>query len=63
MEFKSYPNIPPILGVIISKGKATLKELQEFYSLEDAVLLFDILQIDAYNEYKQYESLKNGNHN
>lgn len=49
--------------MIISKNKATLKELQEYYSLEDALTIFEIIEIDAYNESKHYESLNNGKRN
>jgi hypothetical protein len=56
----NYKNIEPILGLIISKKLATLKELEEYYSLEDVIDLLEIIEIDCYNEYKQAESVKNG---
>lgn len=56
----SYKNIEPILGLIISKKLATLKELEEYYSLEDVIDLLEIIEIDCYNEFKQAESVKNG---
>ena len=56
----SYKNIEPILGLIISKKLATLKELEEYYSLEDVIDLLEIIEIDYYNEFKQAESVKNG---
>lgn len=56
----SYKNIEPILGLIISKKLATLRELEEYYSLEDVIDLLEIIEIDCYNEYKQAESVKNG---
>lgn len=56
----SYKNIEPILGLIISKKLATLKELEEYYSLEDVIDLLEIIEIDCYNEFKQAESIKNG---
>ena len=59
-EVLGYKNIEPVIGLIISKKLATFKELEEYYSLEDAVDLFEIIEIDCYNEYKQAESLKNG---
>ena len=55
-----YTNIEPIVGIVISKKMATMKELEEYYSLEDLVDLFEIIEIDCYNEHKQNESLKNG---
>lgn len=56
----SYKNIEPILGLIISKKLATLRELEEYYSLEDVIDLLEIIEIDCYNEFKQAESVKNG---
>jgi hypothetical protein len=56
----NYKNIEPILGLIISKKLATLKELEEYYSLEDVIDLLEIIEIDCYNEFKQAESVKNG---
>lgn len=56
----SYKNIEPIIGLIVSKKLATLKELEEYYSLEDVIDLLEIIEIDCYNEFKQAESVKNG---
>ena len=56
----SYKNIEPILSIIISKKLATLKELEEYYSLEDVIDLLEIIEIDCYNEFKQAKSVKNG---
>lgn len=39
----------PILATLIAEGKATLRELQEFYSLEDAFLIYDVLFIEKLN--------------
>lgn len=57
---RGYPNIEPIIGILLSKQMATLRELEEYYSLEDVVDLFEIIEIDCYNEYQQAESMKNG---
>lgn len=54
-EFVVYQNINPVFGVLISNGKATLKEIQEFYSLEDVYKLFEIIKVDSYNEHKAME--------
>ena len=56
----NYKNIEPILGLIISKKLATLKELEEYYSLEDVIDLLENIEIDCYNEFIQAESVKNG---
>jgi hypothetical protein len=34
----------------VGTGKATLRELQEYYSLEDAYIMAEIVQVDNYNE-------------
>jgi len=39
----------PVLGMLVADGKATLKELQEFYSLEDAFRIYDILFVEKLN--------------
>ncbi len=42
--------IDPIFGSIVANHMATMKELQEFYSLKDAFELFDIMAIDSLNK-------------
>lgn len=37
--------------MVISKNLATLKELEEYYSLEDVYLLADIVKVNNYNEW------------
>jgi len=43
--------------VVISKNLATLKELEEYYSLEDAYMLADIVKINNYNEWVMTKEL------
>lgn len=38
-----------MLGAIVSAGKATVQELETYYSLEDAYMIMDILLVDAHN--------------
>jgi hypothetical protein len=33
----------------VSSGKATLRDLQEYYSLEDAYRILDVMATDAHN--------------
>lgn len=33
----------------MSSGKATLKECQEFYSVEDAYDMLEVISVDAHN--------------
>ena len=46
-----YPNMPQILGTVISHGKATLHELDTVYGLEDVYLMLDIIKVDAQNRH------------
>ena len=41
-EARVAPGIDPILSSLINSGKASLRELEEYYSLEDAIRLFDV---------------------
>lgn len=43
--------------MVISKKLATLKELEEYYSLEDAYMLADIVKINNYNEWVMTKEL------
>lgn len=40
-----------LIGDIVSAKMADLHELQTIYSLEDAYNLYEILQVDLYNQY------------
>ena len=42
VEARQAPGIDPILSSLINSNKASLRELEEYYSLEDAVRLFDV---------------------
>ncbi len=44
-----YPNVPGVIGQVISCGRATLHELQTVYSLEDVYDLLEIVMVDAHN--------------
>ncbi len=47
-----YKNINPMLGMIISKRLATLKELNTFYGISDVLDMMEIITVDAYNDYQ-----------
>jgi hypothetical protein len=47
--FIGYPNVSAAIGAAVSSGKATLRELQEFYSVEDLYDLIEVLSVDGYN--------------
>ncbi len=44
-------NVPKICGALVSARMATLAELKTVYTLEDAFMLFEILQIQNYNDW------------
>ncbi len=49
----------PILAALIAEDKATLRELEEYYSLEDAFRLYDIIFAQKLNEAEsQYAASK-----
>ncbi len=35
---------------------ATLKELENYYSLEDVYILYDIIRVNNYNEWVSYKN-------
>ncbi|WP_261525992.1 hypothetical protein [Burkholderia multivorans] len=47
---RSVDGVSPIMGAIIATGKASLRELQEFYSLADAFQIFDVIFADQLNK-------------
>jgi hypothetical protein len=50
----------PILAALIAEDKATLRELEEYYSLEDAFRLYDIIFNEKLNEAEsQYAASRN----
>lgn len=46
------------MGVIVSKRYATLRELQEWYSYEDALDMYEIAAVNAENERRAMEAAK-----
>lgn len=50
-----YENLPRIIGVIVSSGKATLRELQTHYSVEDAYNLAEVIAVDGSNQHRMME--------
>jgi hypothetical protein len=42
-------NLPPLIGMIVSDGKATLHELQSVYGVRDAYNLAEVISVDAHN--------------
>jgi len=46
----TYANFSPILGGIINARLATVRELQEFYSMNDALDMYEVMTVDNYNK-------------
>lgn len=49
-----YPSVDTMTGVVISKGLATLFDLQTKYSLDDLIDLCEIALVNNYNESLAY---------
>ena len=54
----SYSNVDGFIGAILSSGQATLRELQEYYTLEEAFDLWEIVAVNRYNEIQAIKAAK-----
>jgi hypothetical protein len=52
----SSANIPPMAAQLIQDGAASLRELEEYYSLEDAFKMFDTIMVKGINHALSHES-------
>ncbi|MFA8389732.1 hypothetical protein ACEPUD_06340 [Burkholderia ubonensis] len=58
-QVRGVEGVSPIMGTIMAAGKASLRELQEFYSLHDAFQIFDVLFFDQLNKAQaSYDAAK-----
>jgi hypothetical protein len=53
-----YANVSGLMGTIVSRGLATLHELQSIYSFEDALDMSEIIMVQDYNEWAEMEEAK-----
>jgi len=53
-----FVNICPMFAAIISKKLATLKELDEYYTYDQALDLHEILTVNSFNEKIMYDALR-----
>ena len=53
---KEYPNIPPLLGFLVSQKVCTLIELRTVYSFEDALWMYEAIMVPKYNEWRELEA-------
>jgi hypothetical protein len=44
-----YPNVPRVIGMIVSADRATLHELDTVYGAQDAYDILEIMAVDAHN--------------
>jgi hypothetical protein len=57
---KSSAYVPSMLSHIMQEGMATLRELEEYYSLEDAFKMFDVLVVKSVNTALAHEAATKG---
>jgi hypothetical protein len=43
-------NVPRAIGAVVSRGKATLHELETVYGAEDLQDMLEVIVVDAYNQ-------------
>ena len=58
MELLEVKNVPSMFVPIIREHYATLKELENYYSFEDALNLLEIWAVQTCNEQTQKERLQ-----
>lgn len=51
----SYPNLSPMIGMVVSSKYATLYELQTIYGTEDLFDLYEVILVKVNNENVIYE--------
>lgn len=56
---RPYPNIPPLLGFLISQKVATLNELRTVYSLDDCMYMYEAVMVPRYNEWREMKAQEN----
>jgi hypothetical protein len=47
-----------LIALIVGRGMATMRELQEYYSYADALDMAEIIMVNNYNEDLYYEQAK-----
>lgn len=45
-----YPNVSRLIGVVVSSGKASYRDLDEWLSVEDGYDILEVISVDAHNE-------------
>jgi hypothetical protein len=60
VELLEYQNVSPVIGAVLSRGLASLRDLDEHYSVEDCYDLLEVATIDAHNRRLLNPPKKNG---
>lgn len=47
-------------AALVGRGLATMRELETYYSYEDALNLLEILQAQSYNQWAAAEEMRHG---
>lgn len=55
-EVKSSTHVDPIISNLLQEDVASLRELEEYYSLEDAFTMFDVMVAKGVNEALAHEA-------
>lgn len=60
VEPRSSKYVDPVIGQILQEGMASLRELEEYYSLEDAFKMFDLIAVKGVNAALAHEAATKG---
>jgi len=47
-----FPNVEGWVGAIVGSGRASLRDLKEFLTLEDAFDIWEVITVQAFNDWK-----------
>lgn len=51
MTILEYPNVPKSIGAVLSTGRVSLRDLDEWYSIEDVYTILEVVTVDAHNTH------------
>lgn len=59
INYKRTHEVDPIVYLIVSAGKVSLRELYYEYDFEDIIDMLEIILCDSYNQWLRNENIKN----
>lgn len=59
INYKRTQEVDPIVYLIVSAGKVSLRELYYEYDFEDIIDILEIILCDSYNQWLRNENIKN----